>query len=379
MSQSRIKGLNTQEQRITLEEHNMYKEIAIEGLRGISHLEIEDFRQVNLFIGENNCGKTTILEALFLLIGAANAELPLRINAYRDFANKGMVKISENFWRLFFNNLDIDSHIKISGKLEKPEEERSLIIKPDIKSTISVKPSSRISDIVESYSELSPIDSLILEYSLKGKNGKQKKITTKVIAGSSGADIERPAEYQEHRMGVFLNQKTIGLISERFSNVQIKKRTDGVIKVLQQIEPSLRDLSLGADDIVCCDIGLDRLVPINIMGDGMFRLLSIILAVSDTQNGIVLIDEIENGFFYTSQKLLWKALFESAREFNVQIFATTHSVECIKAFSSTYSQIEQGNDAMRLYRIERKGDNFKAVTYDHKTLETSLESGWEVR
>ena len=358
----------------------MYKEITIEGLRGINHLKIEDFRQVNLFVGENNCGKTTVLEALFLLIGAANAELPLRINAYRDFTHKGMVKISENFWRLFFSNLDIDSHIRISGKLEKPEEERTLIIKPDTRSTISVKPGRGVSDIVESYSELSPIDGLILEYSFKkGTNRKQKKITTRVIAGSSGADIERPADYQEHRMGVFLNQKTIGLISERFSSVQIKKRTDGVIRVLQQIEPSLRDLSLGADDIVYCDIGLDRLVPINVMGDGMFRLLSIILAVSDTQNGIVLIDEIENGFFYTSQKLLWKALFESAREFNVQIFATTHSVECIKAFSSTYSQIEQGNDAMRLYRIERKGDNFKAVSYDHETLETSLESGWEVR
>jgi hypothetical protein len=67
---------------------------------------------------------------------------------------------------VFFNNLDIDSHIKISGKLEKHEEERALIIKPDTKSTISVK-LGRVSDIVESHSELSPIDGLIQEYSFK--------------------------------------------------------------------------------------------------------------------------------------------------------------------------------------------------------------------
>ncbi len=359
----------------------MYEEITIEGLRGITHLKIDDFRQVNLFVGENSCGKTTILEALFLLIGATNAELPLRISTYRDLAHRDLVTINENFWRLFFNNFDINSYIKISGKLEEPDEKRSLIIKPNTRSAISIKPGTEIRGVGESYSGFSPvIDGLILEYSfMKGKNKKLKKIITKVVAGGSGVEIERPGDYKEYRMGAFLNQKTMGLVGERFNNVQIKKRIDRVVKVLQHIEPSLKDLSLGANDIVYCDIGLERLVPINVMGDGIFRLLSIILAISDTQNGIVLIDEIENGLFYRSQELLWNALFESAREFNVQIFATTHSVECVKAFSSSYSRIDQNNDAIRLYRIERQDDNFKTVAYDHKTLEASLESGWEVR
>ena len=359
----------------------MFREITIDGLRGIKHLKIEDFRQVNLFVGKNNCGKTTILEALFLLIGAANAELPLRINTYRDLTHRNIAIINENVWRLLFNNLDVDLYVKISGKLENPEETRNLVIKPDIKSVLSVELGKKTIDFEEGYSGLSPaIDGLVLEYSFaRGKNKKSKNITTKIVAGGSGVEIERSRGYKEYRMGVFLNQKTIGLVGERFNSVQIKKRTEGVVKVLQQIEPSLRDLSLGANDIVYCDIGLERLVPINVMGDGMFRLLSIILAMSDTQDGIVLIDEIENGFFYTSQELLWNALFESAREFNVQIFATTHSMECVKAFSSSYSQNDEGNDTMRLYRIERKGNDFKAVAYDHKILKASLESGWEVR
>ncbi|MFQ6120357.1 MAG: ATP/GTP-binding protein [Methanosarcinales archaeon] len=111
----------------------------------------------------------------------------------------------------------------------------------------------------------------------------------------------------------------------------------------------------------------------------MVRLLSIILAISDTQNGIVLIDEIENGFHPSSQEILWNAIFKSAKEFNVQIFATTHSMECVEAFSSSYSKISQNNDDIRLYRIERKDDDFRAVSYDHRTLEASLESEWEVR
>lgn len=102
----------------------MYKQITIEDLRGIKHLKIDDFRQVNLLIGKNNCGKTTIIEALFLIIGATNPQLPLRINTFRDIN-----LIDENSWRLIFNKLDINSNVKISGELDKPKEKRNLIIK----------------------------------------------------------------------------------------------------------------------------------------------------------------------------------------------------------------------------------------------------------
>lgn len=234
--------------------------------------------------------------------------------------------------------------------------------------------------IKDSYSGLSTvIDGLILEYSLKGKNKKSRKITTSINRTDAGIEVKPPKDYKEHLRGVFINAKTSSDMSTRFNNIQITKRTDKIIKILSQIEPSLQNISLGSDGIIYCDIGLDRLMPINIMGDGMHRLLSIILAISDTEDGIVLIDEIENGFHYSAQEILWNAILKSAKEFNVQIFATTHSIECIKAFSSSYAKIVQNNDDIRLYRIERKDDDFKAVTYDHKTLEASLDSDWEVR
>ncbi|NIA03554.1 MAG: AAA family ATPase [Nitrospirae bacterium] len=151
---------------------------------------------------------------------------------------------------------------------------------------------------------------------------------------------------------------------------------------MRQIEPSLKNLSLGADGIIYCDIGLDRLIPVNAMGGGMRKILSIILAISDTKNGIVFIDEIENGLYHSSQEILWDAIFKAAKEFNVQIFATTHSIECVKAFSSTYSNLEKNNDGMRLYRVERKNNDpneVNVVSYNHDILEASLDSDWEVR
>ncbi len=82
----------------------MYKNLIIDGFRGIKHLEVEDFRQVNLIVGENNCGKTALLECLFLLTGPTNPQLHLKINTLREF---GIV--DENTWSVFFNKLDINS------------------------------------------------------------------------------------------------------------------------------------------------------------------------------------------------------------------------------------------------------------------------------
>ena len=112
----------------------MYQNVTIENFRGITSLEIDDFKKVNLFVGKNNCGKTTVLEALFLLTGPVNAELPLRINAFRGYSI-----IEENSWRLIFNNLNVDKYITIKGKQTKPEERRVLVIKPKTKSKISTE------------------------------------------------------------------------------------------------------------------------------------------------------------------------------------------------------------------------------------------------
>jgi AAA15 family ATPase/GTPase len=152
------------------------------------------------------------------------------------------------------------------------------------------------------------------------------------------------------------------------------------LKVLKNIEPLLVDVSLGLGGINC-DIGLTNLVPINVMGGGILKIFSIILAILDTENGIVLIDEIENGLYYSSQEILWNAVLEIARECNVQIFATTHSIENIKALSSSHSKIwqKQNVDNLRLYRIERKNGGFKVLTYNSKMLAESLDSKWEVR
>jgi AAA15 family ATPase/GTPase len=357
----------------------MYTNLTIERFRGINHLEIQDIKRINLFIGKNNCGKTTILEAIFLLTGAVNPELALRVNAFRHFNI-----IDENSWSLFFNKLDLQSDIRISAKLAYPIQTRELTIKPQKASSVAIDSTiiqKEQIDLKAGYTAPSPgLNGLILEYSTTDQNQNRKTLTSQISQQGPGLQIRIPKEYKDALPGVFLNPETTALdLEKRFNKIQINKQIDSIISVLKQVEPKLHNLSLGSGGIIYCDIGLDRLLPAQLLGNGLFRLLSIISAISDIENGILLIDEIENGFYYSSQHLLWNTILTSARKFNVQVFLTTHSLECIKALVSSYSSHLQIADDLRLYRINRENDNLEAVTYDFKTLQASLDSDWEVR
>jgi len=249
----------------------MYKKFAIQDFRGIKYLAIEDCRQVNLLVGKNNCGKTSILESLFLLTGPANPELPSSINVFR-----GLKPFDENSWRILFNKSDLNSKVKISGQLKEPVETRNLTIKPNLKTTTYITPDKattgkELFSIKDTHSELTPvIEGLILEYSFTIRGRKPREITTKISRKGPGIETTALKDYKEPLRGIFINPKTISVgMAKRFNDIQIRKETLRIIEILRQMDRSLSDLSLGENGIIYCDIGFDRLVPINVLGDGM--------------------------------------------------------------------------------------------------------------
>lgn len=356
----------------------MYKKIRIENFRGISSLEIKDPRQFNLFVGQNNSGKTSILEAIFLLTGPANPRLPVVINSFRNFHY-----ITEYTWSLFFYKLDFNSRLTLKGELIKPKESRSLTIKP-LKETSMLEATDKGGSIVAKDNHTVQIDKIIglsLEASIKKENSKKPDTFSSLIkAIGQKLDTKLTEDYTESRKGVFIHSNyTFESNARRFNDILIKKQEKSIIDILQKLEPEIKDLALGFENILYCDIGLEKILPMNLIGEGINRLLSIILAIYDASNGVVLIDESENGFHYSTLELLWTAIFESARQFNVQIFATTHSFENIKAYSNAYEKFSAQEDNMRLYRMEKEDDRMQLVEFNHQLLKSSLESGWEIR
>ena len=126
------------------------------------------------------------------------------------------------------------------------------------------------------------------------------------------------------------------------------------------------------------DIGMSRKIPMAFLGGGMSRLLSIILAIATAKNGIVLIDEVDAGIHYSHMPKVWEGISRAAREFNCQIFASTHSYECLQAAYNGIAQADMARE-FRYIRLERDKQETVAKTYTHDLLGAALSRGWEIR
>lgn len=127
---------------------------------------------------------------------------------------------------------------------------------------------------------------------------------------------------------------------------------------------------------------LPRPVPLNSLGDGMLRILQLVLKVFSAKGGFLLIDEFENGLHYSVQEKVWALLFKLSKDLKIQIFATTHSWDCIESFSKI--AIENKNIEGVLFRVGKSiRDSEKgrviATVFDEEQLYSVTQSDVEVR
>lgn len=120
----------------------------------------------------------------------------------------------------------------------------------------------------------------------------------------------------------------------------------------------------------------DRKMRLSAMGDGINRVMMIVLSLINCRNGYFLLDEFENGLHYTVQLKLWKIIFELAEKLNVQVFVTTHSNDCIGSFSKVALQ---KNDGIAI-RLDRMMTGIKSQLYENMDdLFFAMQSGIELR
>lgn len=123
--------------------------------------------------------------------------------------------------------------------------------------------------------------------------------------------------------------------------------------------------------------GYGSRVPLKSLGDGAVRLFGTTLALTRCRNGILLIDEAENGVHHSIQSSFWKLIFGMAEQYNVQVLATTHSWDCVAGFASASDEFKEVKGSY--IRLERERDGMKAISYSEKDLLTVSEQRIEVR
>ncbi len=350
--------------------------INITNFRGFTNIEVDDFKEVNLFVGKNNSGKTSLLEAIFLSLGVSNPNLVTNIDRFR-----GLLHVENDDFQYIFNKQDYNNQIEINTEFVKNNQFRRLVIKP-IYEESSVKKSGDTSSF-DSSSTIHKrlVNGIEFNFSVKtNKLSKDKFQKALLQYTSKGITYSPTKDYIEKLRGIFLFHATDhGDIYNRIDRVIIKKKLDSFIKSLRILDSRVVDVSLGANNMIYIDIGFDKLSPIQIMGDGIKKLLYILVTIADAEGGMVLIDEIEDGFHYSFLPKLWESIIETARIYDVQIFVTTHSLECAKSLNAVYQNKQTDKDDIRLFRIENNEGEFTSYKFDSEVLNLSLESNWEIR
>ena len=126
------------------------------------------------------------------------------------------------------------------------------------------------------------------------------------------------------------------------------------------------------------DVGLGKRIPVNMMGDGARKIVSLLTAVYDCKDGALLVDEISNGFHYSVMHNLWKVLINAAIKNNTQLFVTTHDVDSIKGLRD--AAIENYKDIIAAFKLlKTSGDELNAYHYSLESLDYSINQEIEIR
>lgn len=316
----------------------MIRSFSLENFKSFSKIRLTDLSTVNLIGGSNNVGKTSLLEGLFNYYDQLSPEI-----LFRQFPWRGISSLTfkhdntHEVWSPVFNDYDTKKKIIIKISDEKLQDSE-LTIKVEREEISSISRNNLQIDTDVSTGGTDSGARSILH--LIGKSRDGKTLDSKIRLGEKGLEIKRNNQKIMHLpQAHFFNARTLNAKDDaiRFGELLKEGRDDLVVEALKEFEPKLKSISPipNPDNvtILYANIGLTKKIPLNYLGDGITRLLAYSLAILTSKNGIVLIDEIENGFHYTKHNLIWSTLSKLAEDNNVQILSTTHSYEMAKSFN----------------------------------------------
>lgn len=346
----------------------MLKNVRIRNFRIFEDLEIGKMSRVNLFAGLNSSGKTTLLEAIFLLAGGGNPQLAVNANVVRgDSLSVKSEMAQEVLWKPMFFDLDISKNIEISGNREtlEPLTLKISLSMPNQIKLDRLKPSMGL------------LGDHVLEFSFRDNSNNDAH--GKVHVTEQGYRIEVPGDIFMPFPTVILSSRATNHQEDamRLGRLRKRKQHDFVAEALRLIDSrlqSVEDNTASGHPMIWADIGLPELVPLPALGEGMTKVARLVMAICLAPDGVVLVDEIENGLHHSVMPDVWRAIDRAAREFDTQVIATTHSFEC---FAAAHRAL--GDDGFLFHRLEAENGANRCVTYPAEAIEGAVEHGLEVR
>ena len=359
--------------------NTLITQLTIKGFKGFESFEMNPLSRLTLLGGRNNVGKTSVLEALFMLHDRLNSQVILRQLSWRGVSAIGFDP--QSMWAPIFTGYQLGQQIEIAIVVKGKKETMRVVYNPRHEVlALASQNHSQGGMPAQIRTDQKPVSFYSLDTTYENSEGQQ---TSHLLMGPNSLELHSEHIPLHGRKATFISARAPGNPTEdahRFGQLDIIGRQESIVSFLKIIEPRLKSLSsvsMGDMSLIHGDIGLSRKIPVAYMGDGISRLLSIILAIATTTNGMVLIDEFENGIHYSVMSKIWKAIGLAAREYNCQMICTTHSYECLEA--AQQGLVGELADDFSYIRIDRDDNTCTAKCFDHNTLAIALKNNMEVR
>lgn len=354
----------------------MIKSIEVNNYRCFEHLALKDLGRFNVIVGENSSGKTALLEALFF--PGCDPQAVFQLRSWRGLQPVQLLPNRAAYgavWKDLFYGYAQNKIVKINlvGTPENTRELQILYVAND-QTPLFTGEAKELAQLKDS-SAITPIT-----FRTRDSGGTTFERSVVYINGSFSVVGAAPPNALIH----FLPSNTASnmvAVAAQFSELSKQNKEEYVIDALQRVFPQIKNLSVevsgGVPDLYCLVDGLPEKTPVGIVSNGIMKLLTILLTISALSKGIILIDEIENGIYYKIFPKMWKAVHEFCEYYDVQLFVSTHSEECLNDLLPTMAGHEE---KFRLLRLEQtKEAKHTVVQFEGKDFESALETGTEVR
>ena len=348
----------------------MIRSLNIKNFKGFRDLSLPRLTRFTLVWGANNVGKSSLLEAIFLLYNTWNDDLFLKQYNLRNLSYAGDLDYS--ICSEFFYDLKTDVPISIEAETSRRKMQR---ISCNLKYVLEAN--SRRGFYLDQSSEQNIMPVMTIEYS---EEGKQKY--SRVLPEPRGGGVSRMGgkPLLDIPKVWFVNSYSVISDASLLSDLDVKYQKEMVVEYLRIIEPQLKDLSIGlrgGRSEIYADVGLPRKLPVKLMGDATQRLLSFLLVCAHANGGILLIDEIENGLHWAVHAKVWDELCHIVEKFDCQVIATTHSYEFLEAaFDGIAANLREDLSYIRLDKIR---DDVVQKSFSSDDMKWSFQAKAEVR
>ncbi len=363
--------------------------LSIRGFRGIENLSVARLGRVTLFTGKNGVGKTTLLDAVRLYASRGRHPVLTSILQRREELTESVDEDGDEIfmpdWEALFHNWNTSSDACIEiGPVNKSQQLR---IKTALLS--SSREAKRWKKFLPPYASENDGQLLDIEF-----QGAKQEVPIPLLSRAADFTYRRlsreepdlPPEIHCESLGPSLPNNWD--IARFWDKVALTDDEIRAVEALNLIFGSKVDrvAMIGGERsrrapygrrVVAKIEGQIRPLPLKSLGDGAVRLFGVALALANSMDGFLVIDEAENGIHHSVQRDFWKMVIKTAHENNVQIFATTHGWDCVAGFAQAATESEEVEGV--LVRLETNGDGIQAVEYSEDELQIVAEQGIEVR